>query len=479
MARDHFQWHAIRLAVYHSVSRRETTGIVAAEGIEVVRRGHSDGINRQHVLDTRRQGRRRTRLVLISVAGSVVVLVVLEIAAVVVIRNAATASSLDEAARLGSESVQVALTPFLTDELVALDPAARAAIEAPGTALIERDNISHIKIWSESGVVLWSDQKEIVGRSFELGADERELFTSPGLVAEVSNLDKIENENEVASGEDRLLEVYVGTTTTRGTPIVLEIYSPYSLVTDSAATLAAKFIPLMTATLVALAVAQISLVLLLARRLRRFEGRHRELLERVIESSDIERRRIAAEVHDGVVQDLIGITFSLSALAETMPAQSDALGELAGSTRAAVASLRSLLDSIYPIEVPAGGWRAGLEDLIDGLGQFGVNVRIDGDDTPLTAMEELLVLRVTREALRNVASHAGASEVTIRLVEQRGRLVLTIRDDGCGFEPTERKEGHVGLRLLSDAVHDADGALSIESSPGAGTLLRVELETTP
>ena len=100
-------------------------------------------------------------------------------------------------------------------------------------------------------------------------------------------------------------------------------------------------------------------------RLRRLQTEREHLLERVIASSDIERRRIAAEVHDGAVQDLIGITFSLSAAAdESPPPMSDRLGGLAVATRHTVRSLRSLLNSIYPVQVPESGWAAGLDDTI-------------------------------------------------------------------------------------------------------------------
>jgi two-component system NarL family sensor kinase len=204
----------------------------------------------------------------------------------------------------------------------------------------------------------------------------------------------------------------------------------------------------MSIVLILLAVAQLALVLLLGRRLARSERRHTRLLERLIQSSDAERRRVAAEVHDGVVQDLIGMSFGLAALAATTPDRTEPLSEMASCTRTAVASLRSLLGSIYPIEVPP---------------------------SPLTATEELLVLRVAREALRNVAAHAQATEVTIRLTERRGRLLLTIHDNGSGFEPSAKKEGHIGLRLIDDVIRDAGGELTIESTPAEGTTLRVEL----
>ena len=411
-----------------------------------------------------------------SVVGSIVILGVLEFAALRIIDDAATAVSLDEAGSFGAESVTLALAPFLTDELLEADPSARAAVNEAGNALIRRGRIDHIKIWSEDGVVLWSDEQSIVGETFDLDADDRRLFGSQEYTVDVSHLDKVENNLEAASGDSRLLEVYVGTATTTGTPVVVEIYAPYDLVTQRAATLRREFVPVMTAALIVLAVAQLILVFFLGRRLARSERRHTNLLERLIESSDAERRRVAAQVHDGVVQDLIGVSFGLAALAESTPERAEPLSEMASSTRGAVTSLRSLLGSIYPVEVPPDGWVAGIDDLVDALRQLGVDVRLQVEPLRLGPTEELLILRVAREALRNVAAHAQATEVVVHLVDRRGRLVLTVTDNGSGFEPSKTEVGHIGLRLIHDVIQDAGGELTIESAPDDGTTLTVELE---
>ena len=430
----------------------------------------------QEGLSRPRRGKRLPRGVVVSVVGSIVILGVLEFAAVHVIDRTATAAALDEAGRFGSDSVTLALAPFLTEELVAADPSAREAISGAGDALIKQAEITHIKIWSEAGEVLWSDERSLVGETFELDESDRSLFGSQDYTVEVSHLDRVENNLEVASGADRLLEVYVGVSTASGTPLVVEIYAPYDLVTQRAASLRREFVPVMTAALIVLAVAQLMLVLFLGRRLARSERRHTDLLERSIESSDAERRRVAAQVHDGVVQDLIGISFGLAALAGSTPERAEPLSEMASSTRAAVASLRSLLGSIYPVEVPPEGWVAGIEDLVDALGQLGVDVRLEVEQVRLTPTEELLILRVAREALRNVAAHAHATEVVVQLVERRGRLVLAISDNGSGFEPSKCEVGHIGLNLIHDVIRDAGGELIIESAPANGTTLTLELE---
>ena len=133
----------------------------------------------------------------------------------------------------------------------------------------------------------------------------------------------------------------------------------------------------------------------MSRRLKILQTERENLLERVITASDLERRRIAAEVHDGAVQELIGITFSLSAAAdESPPPMNDRLRGLAVATRHTVRSLRSLLNSIYPVEVPENGWAAGLDPTISALRQRGVKVDINVPEIRLSPTNESLLLRV-------------------------------------------------------------------------------------
>ncbi len=412
---------------------------------------------------------------MLSIVGSIVILGVLEFASIRMINHNATTVALDESGKFASESVGVALAPYLTDDLIAMDPAALAAISKAGDSLIDTSPVTHMKIWSEDGTVLWSDETDLIGRTFVLDEDDRELFASQGTTVDVSTLDRGENQVDAAS-DDRLVEVYAGTKTTTGTPVLLELYAPYDQIPQRAAVLRRQFVPVMTAALVVLAISQLLLVLFLGRRLNRAERRHTDLLERMLELSDAERRRVAAQVHDGVVQDLIGVSFGLAALAESSSDQAEPLAEMATGTRHAVAALRSLLGSIYPVAVPPGGWVDGIEDLVTALTQLGVDVRIDVDDVRLSSTEEVLILRVAREALRNIASHANASEVVVRLTERKGRLVLTVNDNGSGFEPARPKEGHFGLRLIHDVIHEAGGDLTIESTSNEGTTVTVELE---
>jgi two-component system, NarL family, sensor kinase len=393
-----------------------------------------------------------------------------------VISTAAERTALDDAGQATARAADVALRPLLTDELLRSDSEALDAIDRAGRSLIAAGDIEHIKVWAADGTVVWSDISELIGQQFEFGAAERTLFDSGTMSSNVSSLDAPENVAERAEGEGRLLEVYYVVRSPSGRPLLVETYSPYSLVEQRAASLRDTFIPLMTVVLIVLAFVQMALIWLLGRRLARSERRRGRLLEQVIEVSDAERRRVAAEVHDGVVQELVGISFAMAGEARSEHASRHELERLTGSIREAVNSLRGLLTSIYPVEVPSGGWRAGLDDVVAQLQQQDVSVRFEIDAQPLSSVEELLLLRVAREALRNVAKHARAQQVVVELVIADRSLELTISDDGAGFVVSSPcPEGHFGLRLLQDLAADVGGWLSIESAPDMGTTVTFEL----
>ena len=275
--------------------------------------------------------------------------------------------------------------------------------------------------------------------------------------------------------------MYFGWKTESGTPLVVETYYPAKVVDDRATHLRRSFLPLLLAGFVLLTIVQIPLARALLKRLRRLQAERELLLERVITSSDLERRRIAAKVHDGAVQELIGITFSLSAAAdEASPPMDERLGGLAVATRHTVRSLRSLLNSIYPVEVPASGWLAGLDPTISALRQRGVTVDVKVPEVRLSPANEALLLRVGREALRNVDAHARASLVTITMTKSGNAVKLSITDNGLGFNKekaeSQRQGGHLGLQLLRDLAEDMGAILEIESTPGSGTTVHLELE---
>jgi two-component system, NarL family, sensor kinase len=391
-------------------------------------------------------------------------------------------SAVHDAGRYGELAGRAALAPFITDDLFRGDHDALLRIADAGRALISQGGVAHVKVWSVDGRVLWSDESLLIGHTFPFEENEKKLLDGKGLLTSVSKLDEAENKYEIAAGQTSLLQVYFGTETLPSRqPVVVETYYPTSLVEERAADQRRSFLPLLAGGLGLLIVAQIPLARALTHRLKKLQKEREHLLERVIDYKDTERRRIAAEVHDGAVQELIGITFSLSAAADESPApMKERLGGLAVATRHTVRSLRSLLNSIYPVEVPENGWAAGLNEIIGALRQRGVQVDIKVPEIRLSPVNELLLLRVGREALRNVDAHARASQVNITMTTTGSAVKLLIADNGVGFNKemaeTQRQVGHLGLQLLRDLAEDMGAVLVVDSTPGSGTTVHLELE---
>ena len=156
------------------------------------------------------------------------------------------------------------------------------------------------------------------------------------------------------------------------------------------------------------------------------------------------------------------------------------LREGASVTRASLQRLRSLLLSIHPPNVRAAGLNDALADLVAPLEQKGIHVELDAaQPLDLEPETETLVFRAAREAIRNVAEHAGAEHVTVRVQPANGSVLLTVDDDGVGFDPERREqrrsEGHVGLSLLEELALHEEARIEIRSRPGRGTSFSLEV----
>jgi signal transduction histidine kinase len=266
--------------------------------------------------------------------------------------------------------------------------------------------------------------------------------------------------------------------------LLFQAYLRFESVAASARKLWTAFLPVLAVALVALALLQLPLGYRLARRVRESQRERERLLRRAIEASDVERRRIAADLHDGLVQQLVGLSMSLSAGADSLeerdPAAAATLREAGAHARQDVRSLRSALMGIYPPSLHRTGLASALSDLTAPLATAGLATTLDvPEDLDLPADMESLLFRASREAIRNVSTHARAARVYVRVGTDDGRAVLLVEDDGVGFsEPHEeaaRADGHLGLSLLGDLARDAGGSLDVASTPGAGTRVRLEV----
>jgi signal transduction histidine kinase len=205
-------------------------------------------------------------------------------------------------------------------------------------------------------------------------------------------------------------------------------------------------------------------------------------LRQELQGAEIERERmrLAAEIHDGLAQDLALAMRELSLLeSEPSPALARASAE---RLREAVASahrvVRARLEDLS-VSVPLGGIQAAIEDVCERRGRgLPLDLRASGPATDVSPETMAVVVRVLTEALANVERHAQASSVEVRLQVEDDRLTLTISDDGVGFAVEETGgpgEGHFGLTLMRERARSVGGSLAVtsRSGEGAGVTLQV------
>jgi two-component system NarL family sensor kinase len=360
----------------------------------------------------------------------------------------------------------------LTDGVLTGDPEALAQLDDLVQGQILGESVVRVKLWTRDGTILYSDEPALIGSRFELGEEERELFSTGGADAELSDLSEPENRFERQAG--KLLEAHTVIRTREGTQVLFETYQRFSSVNASATRLLRALAPPLLGGLLVLLLVQVPLAYSLARRLQRGHDERERLLAGAIEASDNERRRIAADLHDGIVQDLAGVAFGLAPLAaKAGPEDARVLDGSVERLRQGVRDLRTLLVEIHPPRLESAGLEAALDDLLSPLRAAGVDTVLDVEPG---GRHDNLVYRVAREALRNVAEHAQATHVAVRVTPER----LTVADDGRGFDAAERgrrrEQGHVGLALLEDLASEAGGTLTVSSESGAGTTVVLELE---
>jgi signal transduction histidine kinase len=207
-----------------------------------------------------------------------------------------------------------------------------------------------------------------------------------------------------------------------------------------------------------------------------------QLLQQALAASEAERRRIARNLHDGVVQDLAAVALGLRAEAERLGnASSEVMRTAADAAADAMQELRTLLREIAPPDLQDRGLTRALDELAEPLREHGITVTIavapEAEAVRGKALET--AFRIAQEALRNVDGHAQARHVRVEAAQHNGYLDLVVADDGVGFSAAERQqraeEGHLGLRLVDGLAREAGGELAVESVPRRGTAVRIRI----
>jgi two-component system NarL family sensor kinase len=389
----------------------------------------------------------------------------------------ARTQAVDDAAQ-GAHSIATFMVgPLCTPAMRQGDPSAMGALDTAVRNRMRDGSILRIKIWSPEGKVLYSDAAALIGGTYELDEGDRNLLGTHQGYARISSLERPENTLERPAG--RLVETYVGFFDTAGQPLLFEAYFPVDGVDAKAARIAWQLTPICLLTIVSLQLLQLPLALVLARRLDHAHSEHERLLEHAVAASDLERRRVARDLHDGVIQDLAGVGYTLESvelqLAPDSPRLQQVLRRAAGVVQADVRALRQTMTDLHPADLTEVGLASAINDLVEPARAAGLSCTVqiaDTSDLPPLAVQVLY--RASRELVRNTLKHAQATEVSVNIEVDHRRATLTVTDNGVGFSgQAAARKGHLGLRLLTEAVRDAGGTVEVITAPGAGTTVRI------
>jgi len=368
-----------------------------------------------------------------------------------------------------------------SDALVTGDAAAVQRMDSVVRGAVLDPVVVAVKLWTGSGRIVYSTDTGQIGTIASLDPEDTSPLRTGAITTDISDrLGEADDAPERALHR-HLLEVYLPVHTPSGTPLLLEAYVQFTGINHDARSILLDSLPTLIGALVLLELIQLPLALSLARRVQRAEHRQDELLERALAASDTERKRIAGDLHDGVVQDLAALNFTLTEAADMVdgdadPALSAALRQGASTTRRSIQALRSLFVNIYPPNLREAGLPSALGDLVSAAARNGTEVDVQvAPDLSLSDRTETLIYRTAQEAVRNALQHAHARHVGVTVSRAGDQVVLEVVDDGRGFTPASETtaDGHLGLRLMSEFAADLHGSLSVESEPGAGTRVRL------
>jgi signal transduction histidine kinase len=201
----------------------------------------------------------------------------------------------------------------------------------------------------------------------------------------------------------------------------------------------------------------------------------RDALRRIVAAQELERQRLARELHDETGQALTSILLGLKQLEGAQPESIAALRELVVAT---LQDVRRLAVELRPKVLDDFGLVPALERLTDGFAEhtgIAVDLETGAVTERLSPEVETAIYRIVQEALTNVVKHADARRVSVVLTRTDGRIKAVIEDDGKGFDPTASDDGGVGLVGMRERIELLDGTLAVESSATAGTTVAAEV----
>jgi signal transduction histidine kinase len=227
-----------------------------------------------------------------------------------------------------------------------------------------------------------------------------------------------------------------------------------------------------------------------SRALRGARDRARMLLQRLINSQEDERKRIAGDIHDRMSGHLFALRQNVDRIredAQTLQHLHQPLDRLDVEVRDTSSEVRRLMNELRPTVLDELGLAPAIEEYLAELhGTLSFDITFEADPAARSwrGRGDMALFRIFQEALLNIRKHAGANHVSITLRQCRDQngndIVLSLRDDGTGFDPSASPRlGHLGLLTMRERAEAVGGRLEIVSAPGQGTLVTAQIPGDP
>src|SRR5262249_54112509 len=216
----------------------------------------------------------------------------------------------------------------------------------------------------------------------------------------------------------------------------------------------------------------------------RIAERHQQqisaLNERLMKAQEQERIRIAGELHDGVMQEMLAATMMLGAAKRRIPDESDARAKIDKGQDKLIrvgTDIRRLSHDLHPPVLQEAGLPQALQICCEEFSTAsGIPVYCEADERArdLSRGAALALFRIVQEALGNAAKHARATQITVRLNRSDRKVLLIISDDGVGFDGGRlNAPGGLGLVMMRERATQLNGTFELESAPGKGATIKV------
>lgn len=215
--------------------------------------------------------------------------------------------------------------------------------------------------------------------------------------------------------------------------------------------------------------------------LREVQEKERELDRAVLHGEEQERSRIAQDLHDGVGATLSTLKLRLGDLGEMLDEQHQAHHmDVMALIDVACEEVRNASHALHPLLFAELGLVNVLRDLVQRINarrRMRVDLQADGYTVPLSTAHERQLYRITLELINNTLRHATAEQLSIHLASRDGQVILTVEDDGRGYDPANIRPG-LGLMAIEHRTAALNGSIQVETAPGRGVLTIVEVPLT-